>query len=170
MICSRFSIGSGRAAFIAAALALCLAPFARAWTDIDWTGNSSTSVKYWNDAANWNGYDLNVTADGSWRILGAAEIVFRGNDGPPIDIRIVNGTGEGNAVVFASENPAYGLKQTGGWLLVGAWADGELIVTNGTHELAYDLHVACTKWWKSNPTGIFTLQDGTFRTGYWLVV
>ena len=170
MICSRFCIGSWRAAFIAAALVLCLAPFARAWTDIDWTGNSSSSVKYWNDAANWNGYDLNVTADGSWRILNAADIVFRGNDGPPIDIRLVNGTGEDNAVVFASEDPAYGLKQTGGWLLVGAWADGELTVTNGTHEIAYDLHVACTKWWKSNPAGIFTLQDGTFRTGYWLVV
>ena len=157
-------------ALFSAAFALCLAQCARAWTDIDWTGNSSSSVKYWNDAANWNGYDLNVTSNGSWRILKAADIVFRGNDGPPIDIRIVNGTGEGNAVVFASENPAYGLKQTGGWLLVGAWADGELIVTNGTHELAYDLHVACPKWWKSNPTGIFTLQDGTFRTGYWLVV
>ena len=170
MICSRFCIGSWRAAFIAAALVLCLAPFARAWTDIDWTGSSSSSVKYWDDAANWNGYDTNVMADGSWRILNAADIVFRGNDGPPIDIRLVNGTGEDNAVVFASEDPAYGLKQTGGWLLVGAWADGELIVTNGTHELAYDLHVACTKWWKSNPAGIFTLQDGTFRTGYWLVV
>ena len=48
MICSRFCIGSWRAAFIAATLVLCLAPFARAWTDIDWTGNSSSSVKYWN--------------------------------------------------------------------------------------------------------------------------
>lgn len=152
-----------------ALLAACIVGGAWAWTDIDWTGNSESTVKYWDDTANWNNYNTSITSDGAWRILKSASITFRGNDGPSLQTWIAGGVGDNRAVFSATED-SYGFDLKDGWFCVGTWNDGELTISNGTHQVAWDLHVGYAAGWDASCTGVFTLKGGTFRTGYWLGV
>ncbi len=152
-----------------ALLAACIVGGAWAWTDIDWTGNSESTVKYWDDTANWNNYNTSITSDGAWRILKSASITFRGNDGPSLQTWIAGGVGDNRAVFSATED-SYGFDLKDGWFCVGTWNDGELTILNGTHQVAWDIHVGYAAGWDASCTGIFTLKGGTFRTGYWLGV
>ena len=137
-----------------------------AWTDIKWSGQSSTATKYWNDFANWSvpsgyaTYDslLTVTADADWVIDKSASICFRSADSIPVDLRVVGGP-----VVFTAENDSYGLSQTSGWGFVGSWLPGELTIQGGTHYFSSQFNVAACGWVACDPSGTLNLESGTLR-------
>lgn len=139
------------------------------WTSGDyvWTGDSSEETKYWDDMANWTGYDIS-DAETNWRIDKAADIWFRGNVGPASTLLV-----DGGPVTFYATDDAYGYTEPGtwksAWFAVGAHKSGELVVASGTHQIVPDLHVGRALY-GSDVTGIFTLQSGIVRTTYWMAV
>ncbi len=128
--------------------------------DILWTGASESSVKYWDDEANWDVWD---PANTTWRTIYKPEtIYFRGNTGPVNDFQV-----DAVKVVFAADGE-YGFNETGGWMKIGAHNDGELEIESGTHRSALDLRVGSAIY-SSNTKGVFTLKDGAiFKAGYWI--
>ena len=136
------------------------------WTagDYIWTGDSAEETKYWDDMANWTGYDL-TDAETYWRIDKAADIWFRGSVGPASTLLV-----DGGPVTFYATDDAYGYTEPGAWkpawFAVGAHKSGELVIANGTHQFTPDIHVGRAVY-GADVTGTFTIQSGSARSAYW---
>lgn len=157
-----------RTAAIAAA-SLFTAAATPALANIEWTGGSSSAVKYWDDAANWSGTDEPHRFHVSTVNGAAATVVFTNAQELSSALWVENNLS--GVVTFSAESDEFGLSQPegAGNVNIGTGTQGALKINGGTYHFANDI-IAGNGTWSENARGDFTLSSGRVETHYWLVL